>query len=544
MEQPLDSTSAAPPTGLAAILRTEVLASMIVFLVALPLCLGIAKACGAPPALGLITGIVGGIIVGSFAGSPLQVSGPAAGLIVLVAGIVTQFKDPARPGREFTALGLVVLIGGAIQIAAGLGRLGQWFRAVSPAVIEGMLAGIGVLIIVSQFHIMVDDASRGSGLKDIGALPESIAKAITPPPGTFHHYAAGLGLLTIGILVLWKAFAPKKLQLIPGPLIAVIACVASASALGWNVPDVEGKTIIKVVDLPASLWDAVTLPSALTLDLLRDPAIWKAGMTIALVASAETLLCATAVDQMHRGPRTQYNRELGAQGIGNTICGVLGALPMTGVIVRSAANVEAGARTRWSAVLHGFWLLLFVLLLPGVLKLIPTSCLAGILIFTGYRLVNIGHAKKLFHESRGEFAIYLITLVTIVLVDLLTGVITGIVLSAMKLLFAFSHLDIEREDAGDNAVELKLRGAATFIRLPILAQTLASIPPNTELRVDFDELAYIDHACLELLLNWEKQHAATGGTLAIDWGKLRAKFQKAKASNSGILRQQRKREGA
>jgi MFS superfamily sulfate permease-like transporter len=490
-------------------LRHDLLASIVVFLVALPLCMGIAIASGAPPAAGLITGIVGGLLVGSFSGAPLQVSGPAAGLAVVVYEIIQKHGLPT--------LGAVLLLAGAIQLLAGLLKLGQWFRAVSPAVIHGMLAGIGVLILVSQFHVMVDDAPRGSGIKNLLALPEAVWKGVVPIDGSAHHWAAGIGLLTIAVIVGWKALAPRKLQVVPATLLAVVIATVVAAASGVSV---------KLVNVPDSISSAVSLPSADALrGLLTGPVI-VAALGMAFVASAETLLCATAVDKMHNGPRTRYDRELAAQGVGNMICGALGALPMTGVIVRSAANVEAGARTRASAVLHGLWLLVFVAALPWVLKMIPTASLAALLVFTGYKLVNPKAVRELRQYGRGEVAIYVVTLVMIVATDLLTGVLTGIGLSALKLLYGFSHLDIRLKGQPQRgATEMYLDGAATFIRLPRLAAALDQVPPSTELHVHFEHLRYVDHACLDLLMNWEKQHQATGGQLVIDWDQFTARFQ-------------------
>jgi MFS superfamily sulfate permease-like transporter len=493
-----------------AALRHDFLASVVVFLVALPLCMGIAIASGAPPAAGLITGIVGGLVVGSFSGAPLQVSGPAAGLAVIVFELIQR--------HGFAAFGVTLLAAGAIQVLAGVLRLGQWFRAVSPAVIHGMLAGIGVLIFASQFHVMVDDAPRGTGLKNIAALPEAVWKGVVPVDGSTHHKAAAIGLLTIGVIAGWKALAPKRLQVIPATLLAVALGTVAAAALGWPV---------KLVNVPDSILSAVSLPTLDGLKGLADPHVLGAALGIAFVASAETLLCATAVDKMHTGPRTRYDRELAAQGVGNMICGALGALPMTGVIVRSATNVEAGARTRLSAVLHGAWLLILVAALPGLLRMIPTASLAALLVYTGYKLVNVKALRDLRRYGKGEVAIYFATLVTIVAADLLTGVLVGIALSAAKLLYTFSHLDVtRRSDPRGLVTTLHLRGAATFVRLPKLAAVLDTVPPSTELHVHFEDLKYIDHACLDLLMNWERQHETTGGRLVIDWDRLTARFQR------------------
>ncbi|HXG09854.1 MAG TPA: SulP family inorganic anion transporter [Gemmataceae bacterium] len=501
--------------------RHDFLASIVVFLVALPLCMGIAIASGAPlekaAAVGLITGIVGGLVVGLLGGSCVQVSGPAAGLSVIV------FELSRAYGWEM--VGVIVLLGGVIQFVAGLLRLGQWFRAVSPAVIHGMLAGIGVLIVASQFHIMVDDQPRGSGLANLLSIPEAVWKGIVPSDGDLNHeYAARIGLLTIVLIVLWRPLAPKALRVIPAPLVAVTVATAVTALLGLSINRVQ---------VPDNLADAISLPNAALLERLPPwPTLLFAAASLAFIASAETLLCATAVDQLHQGPRTRYDRELAAQGIGNMICGTLGALPMTGVIVRSATNVEAGARTRLSAILHGAWLLLFVCLLPGVLRFIPTAALAAVLVYTGYRLVNVKAIRSLWGYGKSEAAIYAATLTTIVVKDLLTGVLLGIALSMIKLLYTFSHLNVRLEtDLSARRATLYLEGAATFIRLPRLAAVLEAVPPNTELHVHFEKLTYIDHACLDLLLNWEKQHEATGGSLVVDWESLTARFRRPGTGN-------------
>jgi MFS superfamily sulfate permease-like transporter len=278
------------------------------------------------------------------------------------------------------------------------------------------------------------------------------------------------------------------------------------------------------VEVPQNLLKDVNFLIPLSLEGVAWGPILQMAVALAIVASAETLLCATAVDQMHQGQRTQYDRELAAQGIGNMICGLLGALPMTGVIVRSSANIQAGATTRLSAVLHGLWLLLFVVALGAMLRMIPTASLAAILVYTGYKLVNLKAMKKLWQCGKSEAAIYAATVVTIVVVDLLSGVILGVVLSAVKLLHAFSRLTIDLKFSDfDQKSVLSLDGTATFISLPKLAAALEGVPKNAELHVDLQHLAYIDHACLELLMTWAKQHESVGGNLVIDWDSLHAK---------------------
>jgi MFS superfamily sulfate permease-like transporter len=588
---------------------------------------------------------VGGLIVGTISGCPLQVSGPAAGLTVIVYDIIQHH------GLEM--LGMGVLLAGIMQMIAGIARLGQWFRAVSPAVIQGMLAGIGFLILASQFHVMIDDKPSGSGAENLVTIPAAIVKAARIPQplprevrevhtemirnvgelhrqqvnireqlaehlphvggesvqvamtetlaadvkslvteeqalfdnfatlekkliefeqkapenekaeriiaaaenalvsgrtaiatlegqdlntaikaqGEFiqsleslqasmknHNYAAAIGVLTILIILFWQGFAPKRLKVLPAPLVAVLTITIITTVL--VVP-------VLYVEVPDNLANDIRMPS---LELISN-APWaeliKVALLLAAVASAETLLCCGAVDQMKPEQRTAYDRELFAQGVGNTMCGLMGALPMTGVIVRSSANIQAGGQTRLSAILHGMWLLVFVVALGFLLRLIPTASLAAMLVYTGYKLINVKAMAQLLKFGWGEVFIYVMTVIMIVFTDLLTGVITGILLSAMKLLHSFSHLQMKLSlpENGSGMAVLKLYGSATFLRLPKLAAVLEQIPKGTELQVDFRHLDYIDHACLDLLMNWAKQHESNDGSLEIDWESLHARVK-------------------
>ncbi len=639
----MNPISPSPSTPKKSTFKSDLLASIVVFLVALPLCMGIAIASGAPVAAGLITGIVGGLLVGSLAGCPLQVSGPAAGLTVIVYDIIQQ------QGLEM--LGLVVLLAGIMQMIAGVMRLGQWFRAVSPAVIQGMLAGIGFLILASQFHVMVDDKPSGSGAHNLATIPAAIWKSAQVPrplprdvrevhtemlrgvgelhrqqvniqeqlaehlphdgseaPGEISadvaadvqslipqekelvdqftlleakliefeqkapetdraqniitaadealakgrdalsalegqnlsvaiaaqdefvlslenllgnlknpNYAAMIGAFTILVILLWQGFAPKSLRVLPAPLVAVGTATILATIL--VVP-------VMYVEVPDNLASDIRWPSLEVMSNAPWVDLLKLALLLAAVASAETLLCCTAVDKMKPDQRTAYDRELFAQGLGNTVCGLMGALPMTGVIVRSSANIQAGGQTRLSAIMHGAWLLVFVCLLGFLLRLIPTSSLAAMLVYTGYKLVNVKALVELRKYGWGEVAIYAVTVATIVFTDLLTGVLVGIGLSALKLLYTFTHLKVKLQlpkNRHDKAI-LKLYGSATFIRLPKLAAVLEKVPDGTDLQVDFKHLDYIDHACLDLLMNWAKQHESTDGTLELDWDSLHGRF--------------------
>ncbi len=307
-------------------LPRDLMASVVVFLVALPLCMGIAIASGMPPAKGLLTGIVGGLVVGFLAGSPLQVSGPAAGLAVLVFELVRTYG--------VAMLGPILLLAGAIQLLAGRLRLGCWFRVTSPAVVYGMLAGIGILIVLSQLHVMLDLAPKASGLDNLLAFPQAAFAALGSLGMDSGLDAALLGLGTIAVMWGWDKLRPQRLRFLPGALLGVsLATLASL----WLALDVRR------VEVPANLGEAIDWLRPADLLALADPSLLLAAVVVAFIASAETLLSAAAVDRLHDGPRSDMDRELSAQGVGNMLCGLLGALPMTGVIVRSSANVNAGA---------------------------------------------------------------------------------------------------------------------------------------------------------------------------------------------------------
>lgn len=502
----MNATITAKPNTILA----DILASLVVFMVALPLCVAISKACGYPPEAGLITGIVGGLVVGVFAGSPLQVSGPAAGLIVLVLNFVNVPDGYVR-------VGWIVLLGGVLQLLAGLFKLGQWFRAVSPSVVLGMLAGIGLIILAKQFHVLFDAPAPDKILDALLGIPKTVQTSFMQSQFSGPMAAGILGITTILIMILWKAQAPRSVALIPGAVVAVVGVTLLAELTGWNVAKVQ---VSKIED--GIRW--------INIDdwrkFLTDRTIWGSALTLALIASAESLLCAAAVDAKHNGPRTQFNRELSAQGIGNMICGILGVLPMTGVIVRSASNVEAGAKTRLSAILHGAWLLLFVVFLPFLLTRVPLTALAGVLVYTGWKLLEIPEARKLYRESRVEFGIYLITAAAVVLTDLLAGVLLGIGLTALRLLYLFSHIEIHpRYDTNSQRIDLELHGAGTFLSLPKLAAALEAIPPNMELHVHLEQLRSVDHAIFRLLRKFQEQYESTGGKLILDIEDLHLRFR-------------------
>lgn len=503
----MDIRSLAPSPRFLADLRHDLLASVVVFLVALPLCIGITIASGAPTGAGIVTGIVAGLVVGWLAGCPLQVSGPAAGLTVIVYELIRE------QGLEI--FGVIVIAAGFFQILWSWLQLGQWFRAVSPAVIHGMLAGIGALIFASQFHIMIDDLPKGSGLENMLSLPAAVWKGLFEDGSTpmNHHLAARIGVLTIGTMVFWNLLLPKRFHVMPAVLMGV--SVATAVSVFLDIP-------IQRIEVQDNLLAIIHVPSFQSLSHLFDTEILAEALGLAFIASVETLLSASAVDQLHTGPRTRYNRELLAQGVGNMICGFLGSLPMTGVIVRSSANVEAGAKTRASAIFHGVWLLIFVSFLPSLLRFIPTASLGAVLVYTGYKLMNFSIIPELKKHGRGEVVIFFATMGTIVFVNLLTGVVFGLVLALAKLLYTTQNLEsFFAHDSATGKLTLHLQGIATFVSLPRLASTLETAPPYAEICVDMTSLRHIDHACLNLLQTWQLQHEANHGRVDVDWDKLR-----------------------
>lgn len=502
----------------------DFLASIVVFLVALPLCMGIAIAAGLPVSTGIITGVIGGAIVSWFSGCPLQVSGPAAGLVVVIVELIEQ--------HGIESLGLIIMLAGAIQIIAGFAGLGQWFRAVPPSVIHGMLSGIGVLLMLSQFHVMVDDTPKGEAWKNLISIPEAVYKGVVHAEGTSHHLAAMIGVCTIVAVVIWDKLPLHKLpwkwvSLIPGALVAIVTATAIDGI--FNLP-------IKHVDIPKDLLSDLRLPTLAAFNKMTNVDLLVDAVAVAFIATAETMLTATAIDKLVIGHRTKYDKEMKAQGVGNFICGLIGVLPMTGVIVRSGVNVKAGARTKLSAFLHGCWLLAFVTCLPGIVRLVPISSLAALLVLTGYKLVFSKETKELKKFGKGEMTIFLITMSAIVFIDLLTGVLIGVLLSIAKLLYHFSHLKIRKESEDRrHKTNLYLSGAATFLSLPKLAQAIEDVPADSELHVHLEDVDYIDHACLDLLMTWDKQHRASGGSLVIDWGTIGAMYRDRRRTPRGEL---------
>ncbi|MFD5560475.1 SulP family inorganic anion transporter [Kitasatospora griseola] len=475
-----------------AALRTDLPASITVFLVAVPLCVGVSVASGAPAELGLVTGIVGGLVAGALPGSSLQVSGPAAGLTVLVHSAVTAYGLPA--------LGMVVLTAGLVQVLLAVLRLGRWFRAVSAAVVEGMLTGIGIVLIASQSYVLLDRKAGGEALSNLVGIPAAAVRAVDTAAGG-ASLAVGAGV--VAVLVLWK-HVPRRLALLPGPLVAVVLAAAAVRLLDLPVATVR-------VD---GLLDTLQPPGVEQLALLLRPEVWGTVLAFALIASAESLFSASAVDHMHAGPRTAYNRELLAQGVGNAVAGALGALPMTAVIVRSAANVQAGARTKAARILHGVWLLLFALVLPGLLDLVPLAALAGLLVHAGGKLVAPRARWRLWRSDRSEALVLLATAIGIVTTNLLEGVAIGLVAALAKTAWDVTHIRLHVEQSAAGTV-VRVHGNATFVKLPTLVDRLEDVTPTGPVELDLSALTHLDTACRQALTAWADQHRRRGVAVTV-----------------------------
>ncbi len=466
----------------ATVLRYDLPASLVVFLVALPLSLGIAVASDAPALAGLIAAIVGGLVAGALGGSALQVSGPAAGLTVIVAGLVAQF------GWAVTCA--ITVCAGLLQILFGLTRLGRAALAISPMVVHAMLAGIGITIALQQIHVLLGGESYSSAAHNITELPVHLTHADVP--------GMLLGLLVIAIMVGWR-WMPSALRVIPGPLVAIVAATAVSTVLALNVPRIR---------LDGSLIDALQLPS------LPDGA-WGAFavgvITMALIASVESLLTAVAVDRMQTRTRSNLDRELVGQGAANMVSGAIGGLPITGVIVRSSANVTAGARTRASAILHGLWVLVFALPFAGLVQQIPSAALAGLLVVIGIQLVKLTHIETA--RRNGDLAVYTATVFGVVFLNLLVGVLIGLAASILLTVWRVAHAKVSAEPGDDGRWTVGIEGACTFLALPCLHAALDAVPPGA--RVDLRlSVSYLDHAAEEYLAAWQRRHEAAGGVVS------------------------------
>ncbi|GHF95867.1 bifunctional SulP family inorganic anion transporter/carbonic anhydrase [Streptomyces filamentosus] len=470
----------------------DVSASLAVFLIALPLSLGIALATGAPLQAGLVAAAVGGLVAGRFGGSPLQVSGPAAGLTVVTAELIQRY------GWRTTCA--ITALAGLAQLALAALKVARSALAVSPAIVHGMLAGIGVTIALAQLHIVLGGTPQSSAVANVLGLPAQLADA--------RPAALAISALTVVVLLGWPHLpgrAGRAARKAPAALVAVAGATALAVGAGLTVPR---------VDLPS--WSSHALPG-----LPEGPVLGIAAgvLTITLVTSVQSLLSAVAVDKLvaarpDRGrgvPRSDLDRELAGQGMANVVSGALGGLPVAGVAVRSVANVSAGAVSRASTMLHGLWIVLAALLLVPAIDLIPLAALAALVMVVGIQMVSITRIRTVTRHR--EAVVYAVTLTGVVLVGILEGVALGIAVAVAVAMHRLARTRITREER-EGHQSVRVRGQLTFLAVPRLSRVLHQIPAGSEVTVELDG-SFMDHAAYETLNDWRAGHLAHGGTVEL-----------------------------
>ncbi|KQC02561.1 SulP family inorganic anion transporter [Pedobacter sp. Hv1] len=488
-------------------LKRDLPSSVVVFLVALPLCLGIALASGAPLFAGLIAGIVGGIVVGFVSGSQLSVSGPAAGLTVIVLGGIAQL------GSYQTFL-LALVLAGVFQLVLGLikaGTIGNYFPS---SVIEGMLAAIGLILILKQLpHALGVDSDFLGDEEFFQGDKENTFSAIGNALSHFSLGAIVISLLSILILIFWPKI--KKVNVVPAPLLVVILGVGLSLAFQQTDYALRAEQMVNI-PIVNGWGEFLGLFNTPNFSAIGNKEVWIVAGTIAIVASLETLLGVEAVDKIDPIKRvTPTNRELLAQGVGNITSGMLGGLPMTSVIVRSSANVNSGARTKMSSIIHGCWLLLSLLFIPGLINMIPLACLAAILLVTGYKLTRISLFKHMYHKGWDQFLPFVITVVAVVFTDLLKGVAVGMLFSIFYLLrtnMRNPYFYKIQEEGNKKNIRIKLAEEVSFLNKAAIQVLLTGIPNETNVIIDGSNSRYIDPDVLETIFNY-KHNAYTKGII-------------------------------
>lgn len=482
-------------------LKNDVPASIVVFFVALPLCLGIALASGAPLFAGVIAGIIGGIVVGSLSGSKIGVSGPAAGLAAIVLTAISTLGS-------YENFLVAVVLGGVIQLVLGFlkaGIIGYYFPS---SVIKGMLTGIGIIIILKQIpHFFGYDADPDG---DFAFFQMDGENTFTSIINSLNHIQIGsalIGIIGLSILIFWDKVLSKKgkiFQIVQGPLVAVVVGIVFYAITKSNESLAIASSHMVSVPIPEDFSSFVGQFTFPNFSAILNPEVWIVGFTIALVASLETLLCVEATDKLDPNKNiTPANRELFAQGAGNIISGMIGGLPITQVIVRSSANIQSGGRTKLSPIIHGFLLLISVLILPNLLNLIPLSVLAAILLVVGYKLAKPSLFKQMYNLGWKQFLPFIVTVLGIVFIDLLYGIGLGLANGVMVILYRSyknSHfLHKEGEDIDDNKIKMTLAEEVTFFNKGAILKELDNIPSNSCLVLDVTKTRYLDNDIIEIL---------------------------------------------
>lgn len=488
-------------------LKRDLPAGLVVFLVALPLCLGIALASGAPLFSGILSGIIGGIVIGTLSGSQLSVAGPAAGLTVIVLNAITNLGS-------YDAFLLAVVIAGAFQIILGLIKAGTIANYFPSSVIEGMLAAIGIILIMKQFPHAVGYDSDFEGDEGFSqADTDNTFSGIFSALAKINYGAVIIAGVSLLLMIYWPKI--KKVSIIPAPLMVVVIGVL----LGYVFSGTEFALLEKqFVQIPLvhSTQEFFGLFKSPNFSAISNKAVWITAFTIAVVASLETLLSLEAVDKIDPIKRiSPTNRELVAQGAGNVVSGLLGGLPMTAVIVRSSANVNSGARTKMSAIFHGFLLLICLLAIPSLLNKIPLSCLAAILLTVGYKLAKISLFKHMWHKGLDQFIPFVVTIVAVVFTDLLIGVGIGMLVGVFYILrtnLRNPYFYTIAPNGEKNTIQLKLAEEVSFLNKAAIQVTLTGLPKGTNVIIDGSNSRYIDPDVLEIINNY-KHNAYTKGII-------------------------------
>lgn len=515
----------------ASALRYDLPSALVVFLVALPLCLGIALASGAPLFSGIIAGMVGGIVIGSLSGSQLSVSGPAAGLTAIVVVAISKLQ-------VYEAFLLAVVLGGIIQIILGFLKAGILGDYIPSSVIKGMLAAIGLILILKQFpHLVGYDADFAGDESFSQADGKNTFSGLFGALGHLIPAALLIGVVSLLIQIVWEKFvAPKAriLQLIPAPLIVVLVAVAINESLKASSPGMAVKEshLVKmpVADSFNSFISFFTFPD---FSHILNPVVWTTAITIAIVASLETLLNIEAADDLDPYQRvTPTNRELMAQGAGNMFSGLIGGLPITSVVVRTSANINAGAKTKMSAILHGTFLLLSVAFIPSLLNLIPLSALAAILIYTGFKLAKPSLFIKFYKKGWDQFLPFAITIAAILLTDLLKGILVGCFVGLFFVIRSnFKSAVLVVNDA--NRYLFRLRKDVSFLNKPIVKNRLEKVPENSYVLIDATRADFIDKDIIEVIEDFLK-HAPLKG-ITVELKKSANREQGFSANGSKVL---------
>jgi MFS superfamily sulfate permease-like transporter len=500
---PVERTGqAASLPGLATAWRADIPASVVVFLVAVPLCLGIALASGAPLFAGIISGIVGGLVVGSLSGSQLMVSGPAAGLTAIVVSAIATLGS-------YQAFLTAVVLGGVVQLslaALRAGVIGYYFPS---CVIRGMLAAIGLILILKQIpHAIGYDADYEGDEAFLQVTGENTFSAIGHAFSRIEPAAVVLSLLAIVMLVVWDKTSLKKIKLLPGPLAVVLAGIVGQWVLPMLHPALQLKPEHLVgLPMPSAISDLGVLFAFPDWSALGRPETWRIAVTLGIVASLETLLSLEATDRMDPFKReAPTDRELASQGVGNVVAGLIGGLPVTGVIVRSSANIDAGAQTKLSAILHGVLLLLAVFTIPVLLNMIPLASLAAILIYTGFKLAHPRLLRHAWLQGRTQWVPFVVTVIAILLSDLLVGIAIGLTIGFIFILFDQLRFPCFTVVSPHGSVlkRLKLQEQVSFLHKATLAQALDDLPVGSRIEVDGTSCGHIDHDVLEFLSDFRQ----------------------------------------